>query len=290
MKNKFDEILSQLSESEKKELVEAVESKVNTRTAAKLDIIKENTEKSVREECEKAHAEEIKKLTESVTKKAEEVKTKILEKSESTIKSFIESKEKETEDYKNYIVEQVDAYLHAELKESLPKDYDEVLAKLAVYEPIVEGFHKIMEENYIKFDTKQFGLLKSARDEILSLRSQVSESVESKLELTKKLDKLERSTEISKVCEGLTDAQREKAVKLLEAYDTKDLKEKFEAIRDIVLEENYVDDADTLTESPVIVKEVSKKIASDKDVISEETEIDEMDIYVKGYKNLIGQS
>jgi hypothetical protein len=107
---------------------------------------------------------------------------------------------------------------------------------VSVLSPIVNGFKKIMEENYLKFDEENFGLLKDAKAEIMKLREEHAAAVNESMETNSELKNLKRFLKISEVCEGLTDSQRERASKLLESYDVNEIPDRYNAIRDLIIE------------------------------------------------------
>jgi len=134
------------------------------------------------------------------------------------------------------MVEKLDKYLDLEMQRTIPDTYVEAVAKVSVLEPIVEDVKKTLNNNFIKFDEENFGLLKDAREEIVKLREEVAEVTKTNMNLNSDLGDYKRSVKLSEVCEGLTDAQRERATKLLESYDVEELEERFSMIQDIIIE------------------------------------------------------
>jgi type III secretion system FlhB-like substrate exporter len=173
----------------------------------------------------------------ALLEKAELYQTAIIEKAEEFVTQFVEAKEQEIQAFQEGLIEKLDQYLDLELDKSIPKDFTEAVAKVSIYEPIVYDMMESVKKNYVKCDTESFGLLKEAHSEITSLREKLSAQTKNLMELNSKHKEVERSMKISKVCEGLSTAQMERAQKLLEGVDVDQIDTKFEIIRDIVLED-----------------------------------------------------
>jgi hypothetical protein len=80
------------------------------------------------------------------------------------------------------------------------------------------------------------------------------------MDINNELMELKRSVKVSQVCEGLTDTQRERATSLLESYSIDEIPDRFNAIRDLIIEGKG--------------KPSSKKIVSEavKEEVSDESE------------------
>jgi hypothetical protein len=216
-----------------------IEAQVDTRVSVQQEILESEIKEkydTLLEEREGVYTENLKTLEEGLLARATAFKDLVVEKTDTIIESYKAQKDGEVEQFKAVMESRLDSYLDLELKKAIPDSHIEALAKVSVLEPIVEGFKKVMQENYIKFDEESFGLLKDARSEIINLRKQLSGSVNESMDLTKKLNESERIMKISEVCEGLTQAQYERACKLLEGYDADEVAERFNLIRDVILE------------------------------------------------------
>ena len=167
-------------------------------------------------------------------------------------------------------------YLDVELQNLVPQDLTEAAAKVAIYEPIVESIMGTFEQNYIKCDTKSFNLLKESRKVIADTRAELTEKTEQLMSLNKKYGEVARQMKISKVCEGLTPKQYERAVKLLEGTDTSKIDSQFAVIRDLVISEEVstpkVQQKEIVRESAQVAKTVSESSnveETEKTVITE---------------------
>jgi hypothetical protein len=295
-----------VSEEEATQITEKIEQIVEARTDAKLEIEKELIESEVKEKYDTILAEKTEEFTSKVTSleetfiaKAEEFRTNLTEETQTTVEEFKTEKEQEMETFVEGIIEKLDEYLDLEVSKAIPADAIETSAKVAVLEPIVNGFKSVMEENYIRFDEEQFGLLKESREEILNLRGQLAETVEESMALNKKLKNVARDVNISKVCEGLTESQRERAVKLLEGVDASEIESRFSMIRDMVIVEETDSTDDVITEEVQDSVELEEKsfdkvvsedadLDEDLDQIDEDVEqpVDEIEEYANIFKNM----
>jgi hypothetical protein len=279
LKGIFGDQVSQLTEDQTTTLSEKLDKLIDTRVDTKVKFATEVAEAEAKDkydalltETKAEYEDSVKTLSESLTEKAEAFKTKLQEKTDAVVSAITEEKDAELAEFKEEIIDKLDKYLDLEVKKNVPDTYVEAMAQVSVLQPIVEGFKKVMEENYIKFDEENFGLLKDAREEIIKVREELAESTKTSMELNQELSAHKKSVEISKVCEGLTDSQREKAVKLLEDYDADEIVERFSAIRDIIIE---ADESDS-DEDVEIIGEGTDAPSGDVETITEDT-ADDMD-------------
>ena len=243
LKGLFGEQVVELNEDQRAAVSSKLEKLIETRVDTKVKFQTEVIEAEAKEkydtllkEATTKYAKDIKAVEAVVLEKATSFKKNIEQKSKKLLEQVNTKKTKDIEIFKESIVEKLDKYLDLEMDKKIPNVYVEAVAKVQVLEPIVEGFKKTMQENYIKFDEENFGLIKDARSEIIKVREQLAESTKKNMEMNSKVKKFERSVKISEVCEGLTEAQRERASKLLESYDTDEIKERFGSIRDLIIE------------------------------------------------------
>lgn len=300
LKGIFGEQVSQLTEDQTATLSEKLDRLIDTRVETKVKFATEVAEAEAKDkydallsETKSEYEDSVKTLSEALTEKAEAFKSKLQEKTDAVVSAITEEKDAEMAEFKESIIDKLDKYLDLEVKKNVPDTYVEAMAQVSVLQPIVEGFKKVMEENYIKFDEENFGLLKDAREEIIKVREELAESTKESMELNQELGNFKKSVEISKVCEGLTDSQREKATKLLEDYDADEIAERYSAIRDIIIEAEEVveensdvevigeesnapsGDVETIVEDKV---EDTEELTEDveTDVVEEKSEIEEL--------------
>jgi hypothetical protein len=276
----FGDQVSELSEEQVTQICGRIEDIVESRVKAKIDLQTEIAEAEAKEkydsllkESTEDYTSTISDMEEALLEKASSYQETIVEKAESFVVEFVEQKEKEIEEFQEGLVDKLDKYLELELEKNIPQEFHEAAAKVAVMEPIVQDVMESFKKNYIKCDTESFGLLKEAHSEITDLRAQLSEATKEQMEINHKFKEAERSMKISKVCEGLSTAQMEKAQKLLEGVDVDQIDAKYEMIRDIVLEDvQATSDKEVVSESAT--SESTEGRAGDSavsKVVSEET-------------------
>jgi hypothetical protein len=243
LKGLFGDQVEALTEDQTATISSKLDKLVETRVETKVKFQTEVLEAEAKEKYDVLLSEATSKYEKNLgsvenktVKLAESYKSKMESKVQKVIKQLQEKKEQEVEAFKKEIVEKLDKYLELELEKKIPQTYVEAVAKVSVLEPIVEGVKNSLTENYIKFDENNFGLLKDAKQEIIKLREENASTIKESMDLNSELKDLKRSLKISEVCEGLTDSQRERTTKLLESYDVDEIGERFNAIRDIIIE------------------------------------------------------
>jgi len=277
----FGDQVSELSEEQVTQICGRIEDIVESRVKAKIDLQTEIAEAEAKEkydtllgESTEDYTSTISGMEEALLEKASAYQETIVEKAESFVVEFVENKEKEIEEFQEGLVDKLDKYLELELEKNIPQEFHEAAAKVAVMEPIVQDVMESFKKNYIKCDTESFGLLKEAHSEITDLRTQLSEATKEQMDLNHKFKTAERSMKISKVCEGLTTAQMEKAQKLLEGVDVNQIEDKYEMIRDYVLEDVQTSsDLGVVSESASSSTEDRAGDASISKVVTEETTV-----------------
>lgn len=162
---------------------------------------------------------------ELVLKEAQDFKTKHQEKLAEDVKNF-----------KAGLVEKIDAYLEAKVTEMIPTAIMESATKLAVLEPLVTGIMESFSKNYVKLDTTSYSVIKEAQTKISTLEAALEQKTKDEVKIKNEKLAVERLVKLNSLTEGLTKVQKEKAVKLLEGVDGKELESRFTKIRDIIIE------------------------------------------------------
>lgn len=248
----FGEQVKELSADQINKICEEIETIVEARTQGELQIKIEIAEAEAKDKYDSTLQESVsvyetekKEMEKALLERAVAYQNKLVEKMEAFVESYTKNVEGELETFKESLVDKLDKYLELELTESIPQQFVESTAKVAIYEPIVEGFMNLVSQHYVKADTESYGLFKEAHTEIADLRKENSRVNNKLMEINKQLvesvkmkENYERSNEISKVCEGLTTAQLKRASRLLENVDSSKIVSHFEKIKDIVLRED----------------------------------------------------
>jgi hypothetical protein len=198
---------------------------------------KKELEEAVIEETVKYKAKVEKERDEELTKYRAEIEAMVLEEA----KNFKETQDaalvEEVKKFKAGMVDKVSDYLEAKLTETVPAEIMESAAKLKVLEPLVQGVMESFSKNFVKLDTTSFKLIKEAKEQIDVLEKQVQEKAKAEIALKKEIREVQKNMKVKSLTEGLTQAQKEKAVKLLEGVEVEELEGRWAKIRDIVIED-----------------------------------------------------
>ena len=140
--------------------------------------------------------------------------------------------------FKTDLLEKADEYIKSELKKTIPQNIMEAAAKAAALEPLVEGMIHIIEKHGISVDKTGFETLKAAKQENVKLSESFNTKAQENVKLGARVKELEKQVKLTSLTEGMTQAQKSKAVKFLESCSVEELESKFKAIKDIIIEES----------------------------------------------------
>lgn len=238
LKEEVDSIKKKLTEE-----TEALKTKLLTEAEANERVLIEQAEK-YKKELEETVIEETVKYKEKVEKERDEEIAKYRsEIEEMVLKEAQDFKTKqdaalveEVKKFKAGMVDKVSDYLDAKLQEAIPSEIMEAASKLAVLEPLVQNIMESFSKNFVKLDTTSYKLIKEAKDQIVKLEAQLQEKAKTEVALKKEMREVQRNVKIKSLTEGLTQSQKEKAVKLLEGVEVEELEGRFSKIRDIIIE------------------------------------------------------
>jgi hypothetical protein len=274
LKAKIDQMISEMAEKEKylQEAARDLGKKLAQEVAEKEAILAE-TAAEYRTEVENILKETASTYRESLEKEAldvaEEYKTfmeSVVLQEASEFKKLHEAASAEKlESFKADLVEKADQYMMAELQKSIPAKIMEAAAEASALKPIVEGVIALVETHGIKVDKTGLEALKKAKDENAKLSESFNAKLSDNVKLNARVKELEKSVKITQLTEGMTQAQKQKASKLLESYSVNELDSKFKAIKDIIVNES--------------IKPVAK--VQSKEQASAVVDTAEMDQYVK---------
>lgn len=199
----------------------AINEMVETRLVARENELRAEALEEASREYEQELEEYDEALQEEITRFVQEEQAKL---------------EEERAEFKEQLVDEVSDFLESELEEHIPEETREAVAKVALYEPIVEGIRDLFAENYLRLDEEQYGVLEEARREIIKLREEKSELIRERVQLRKQLREQKREEIIERVCAELTTAQAKRFRRMVEGFDVDELEERWETIVDMVLE------------------------------------------------------
>lgn len=206
-------------------------------------------------EIEKSINEEIdKKVQEKAQVIAEDIANKELEKAKSELNEEYEEK---FEEYKQMISEKFSEFVDQTLDEELqiPEDVVEFARKGKLYSDLIDQLKVRVGIDEGKLDEEARELLKEARDEIINLKSRLNDAEGSRIDLTSENRKLTGELYARKKCDGLTEAQKTRTLKLLEGLTTE---EEIDAKYDVIVESLFTkkdDKTEQLNEATKVQEE-----------------------------------
>jgi len=232
-------------------------------TDAFKKVIKDSVEVAISGETSKVTEAETK--ADELIKENEELKSEIETLKENTLSEV----QKEVEAYKESLVEKISAYLDVELEKLIPEDMAEAIAKLEIYEPIVEGFKAIVGKYGIEMESEGYELLKDAKEEIETLRESYDEATEKAVNLANEMEKINATVTLMEKCNGLTEDQKKKMVVIFKGKSTDEINERFDEVRDMIIEATTKkDNTDQKKDNKTVVNEEN----DDKGTLNEEVE------------------
>lgn len=229
-----------------------------------LNNFKEQTLKVV-EETSTEYRTQVEKMVEEV---AADYRTQLETAMVEEAKNFrIKQEAALAEDVNNYrkdLLEKLDKYLESELPKHIPEGIMEAAAKASAYESLVEGMLNTFSKNYIKLDSTGYEALKATKKEYESIAEQYNAKVKEAVSLTAQVRDLEKKVKVGQLTEGMTQAQKSRAAKLLESATVNDVERKFDAVKDYIISESVK----VAPKSPVATS-TQPKVSVNKPVITE---------------------
>jgi len=161
---------------------------------------------------------------------------KLLESSLDDAKSkLVEEYENKFETYKTEITGKFSSFVDTVLEDELtiPDAIQEFAKKGQLYNDLIEQFKIRIGVDQGLLDEEVKGLLKEAKDEILSLRENADISIAKELELKEDAQNMAAELYLYKKCEGLTESQRKQVFDILGGVtDISEIDNKFQIIAD----------------------------------------------------------
>lgn len=151
------------------------------------------------------------------------VKEQVAEEIEQEKKTLVESYETKFDEYKEDITAKfsnfVDEILDEEVK--IPENVLEYARKGELYEDVIETLKTKISIDEGTLEEEAKNLLREAKEEIKSLRDEVNDLYSKKMQLESDAKELSASLYIRQKCDGLTESQKTKVIKLLEGISNR---------------------------------------------------------------------
>lgn len=145
---------------------------------------------------------------------------------------------KEVSVFRESLVNKVSEFMEAELTKNIPQDIMESAAENAALRPLVEGMVKTFGKNYIQLDSTSMDVIKEAKAEINKLSEAYNVKVKESVKLSAQVRELEKKLKLESLTKGMTSSQKTKVFKILEGYNVNEIDEKFNQVRDIIINES----------------------------------------------------
>ena len=204
-KNITQKIREMLTPEDLKIFESAVESMISDKVGDKLGEMVQLKESELQVKYEKLAEEYVKK---TVAKKLVSEKAKLVEGYDKKL-TLLEQK----------IVTKLDSYLNHVISEQIS---DDMLEKIAINEtlaPVVEGIRNVFTENHLKVNSKAQGAIDSLRAEMSELKTELTESIDKRIQLEGKLEQSAVYLLISEKTNGLTKTDKQKVVEMFKDKD-----------------------------------------------------------------------
>jgi len=169
-------------------------------------------------------------LDETVELKAKEVaENKVEEEKEKLVEQY----EQKFEDYKEDITSKFSSFVDDILEKELeiPEKVKEYARLGEKYEPILENLFTNVAIDKGKIDERAKELISESSEEIEKLRNRVNDLTSKNMEVTEDAKEMASHIYLRKKCDGLTEAKKERIIKLLEnVKSTEEIDRKFKIL------------------------------------------------------------
>jgi len=185
------------------------------------DKLNEDTQNDLKEKLQTIVEVEAKKLSDS---KIDETKKTLVEEYED---KFNEYKEDITLKFSNF----VDNVLEQELV--IPEKIMEYAKKGELYHDLIEQFKVRLSVDEGLLDEEIKGLLKEAKEEIVTLRQKSDDNIKENLDLQKDAQEMAAQLYLHDKCKGLTESQKETMFSILSGItDKEEIDRKFDVVKE----------------------------------------------------------
>ena len=201
---------------------------------------------------------------------------------------LIEEYEEKFDEYKNDITGKFSNFVDSVLDEELtiPDKIVEYARKGELYSDLIEQFKTRLAIDEGLLDSEVKGLLKEAKDEIISLREDVDSKTAKELEYQQDAQELAAALYLRKKCDGLTESQKSRVLEILEGItDKEEIDRKFKIVLNTVTEEEEEEKKDDEEEEE---EEDPKKEDDEEEEEEEEVKESHADLS-KGRKKIINE-
>jgi len=165
--------------------------------------------------------------------------------------SFEEQLDESIDEIKNEMVENIDNYLNYAVAEWIAENRLAVENNIRtqVAESFLSGLKGLFEDHYVDIPEDQVDVVESMAAKIEELEAMVNETTDKNIELSKVVSEKEVREISDSLSEGLTDTQKDKFTKLVEAVDYSNVSE-FQKKASIIKETYFSGKSETRVATP----------------------------------------
>jgi len=145
-------------------------------------------------------------------------------------------------EFESGIIDKVDQFLDSQIDAKISDALLEDVAYLQIAKPIVESIKRVYEENHIVIDSEGTKIIKEAKEEVESLKEQLSESIATSMENEKLAKVAATKLLIKESVEGLSVEQTERVKTLFEGKDFEEVQAKIGTYVTMLIEEDVKKD------------------------------------------------
>lgn len=160
------------------------------------------------------------------------------------------------EEVKTEMTENIDSFLNYAVAEFMSENKIAIEQNIRteVMESFLTGMRNLFVEHYVDIPEDKVDVVESMASKIEELEARINETTEKNIELTKKLEEAEVVQATDELSEGLTDTQKEKFAKLVEATSYSSAEE-FRKKASIIKETYFTGKAEVKVEKDQLLSE-----------------------------------
>jgi hypothetical protein len=201
----------------------------------------------------------------------EYVTEQISEKEEKLKESLNEENDEWRKELESSLIDKFDQFLDSEIDGKISDSLLEDTAYLEIAKPIVESIKKIYEDNHVSLDSEGAKVIAEAKEEVVSLKEQLSESINKTMEAEKLAETGAIKLRISEAVDGLSEEDSAKVKTLFEDKSFDEINAKIDnyvsILAEEVLKEENEDGKEELDET--VVLDTDDNGVEDEKVITE---------------------
>jgi len=267
----MDKILETLAQKftaeELNEVKKTIESTIDERVQAKLDLEAKTVAKKAEEFCQTKIKEAVEKktaeiediankycaercttLSEEANSEVARYKKKLEEASEQYIfeyfdKEFQKKYGKELEEIENRVIQGLDKYLERNITEQINPSLIKQTALSETYAPIIEGIKRLFEDEYVPMDQSGSKKIRELRAENSKLEESLKKQLDENMRLADLVESAGKKSLISEKTSDLTAAQRVKVKKFFKDKSLNETKKDIDAYIEMIQEQTEAADS-----------------------------------------------